>query len=341
MDLLTFLLARHNTVHLVNGKVPAEVLPSYVDDVIEGFFNPTDFQFYAKKTHPISGEPVYSEPIEGELGKIYIDEDSGYTYRYGIATQKFIQIGGPDYLNQKPDGEHYLIGSDQKITAHYNTQYVVRFGILTTAKDFNYSRNEQVFEKLDANGASEENDRCLLPVDVLSLIPCGRDENQSYTQKAALPCIYYNSQEYGFLSYEDRKIYIVPRHRSTQATDGGYRIIDLYDTSFPANAQGGSQNPLTADALAAWFYQSLEDQQTHQVIYSNVVEKIIRETFLNTDLLKTITSQEITYLRSLEQVLPLEAIPSRLNAENQIVDMATLIDKLSWKTIQTSNNGGN
>ena len=60
---------------LVDGKVPSEQLPSYVDDVVE----------YAD---------VESFPATGEFGKIYVALDTGYTYRW--SGSEYIQIGGQD-----------------------------------------------------------------------------------------------------------------------------------------------------------------------------------------------------------------------------------------------------
>lgn len=60
---------------LVNGKVPSDQLPSYVDDVVE----------YADYD---------SFPEEGELGKIYVALDTGYTYRW--SGSEYIQVGGQD-----------------------------------------------------------------------------------------------------------------------------------------------------------------------------------------------------------------------------------------------------
>ena len=63
-----------------DGKVPASQLPSYVDDVLEGYYvNETHF---AEKY--IKDAPVYYTP---EKGKIYVDisentEHSGKTYRW-------------------------------------------------------------------------------------------------------------------------------------------------------------------------------------------------------------------------------------------------------------------
>ena len=63
-----------------NGKVPASQLPSYVDDVLEGYY--VDETHFAEKY--IENAPVYYTP---EKGKIYVDisentEYSGKTYRW-------------------------------------------------------------------------------------------------------------------------------------------------------------------------------------------------------------------------------------------------------------------
>lgn len=58
---------------LVDGKVPIEELPSYVDDVVE--------------------YDTFDEfPNPGEGGKIYIALDTGYVYRW--SGSMYIQIGG-------------------------------------------------------------------------------------------------------------------------------------------------------------------------------------------------------------------------------------------------------
>lgn len=55
-----------------NGKVPASQLPSYVDDVIDGYF--FEGKFYTDEVH--------SEEIPSESGKIYIDLTTEKTYRW-------------------------------------------------------------------------------------------------------------------------------------------------------------------------------------------------------------------------------------------------------------------
>ena len=59
-----------------NRKIPNNQLPSYVDDVIEGYYH--NNQFYEEDTH----ETV----IVAEGGKIYIDIPNGTCYRWGGST---------------------------------------------------------------------------------------------------------------------------------------------------------------------------------------------------------------------------------------------------------------
>ena len=69
---------------LENGKVPQSQLPSYVDDIIEGYYNLDDKLFYE--------ESFYTTPITGETGKIYVDLSTNKTYRWGGSTSKFVVI---------------------------------------------------------------------------------------------------------------------------------------------------------------------------------------------------------------------------------------------------------
>lgn len=55
-----------------NGLIPSNQLPSYVDDVIEGYLN--DNKFYKDAEH--------TTEITGETGKIYVDLSSNKTYRW-------------------------------------------------------------------------------------------------------------------------------------------------------------------------------------------------------------------------------------------------------------------
>lgn len=58
------------------GKVPAAQLPSYVDDVIEGYLS--GGKFYKESAH--------TTVIAGEAGKIYVDLSTNKTYRWSGST---------------------------------------------------------------------------------------------------------------------------------------------------------------------------------------------------------------------------------------------------------------
>lgn len=95
MDMLTYAMLTKKLAgkaSLVDGKVPASELPSYVDDVLE----------YSSTS---------AFPVEGERGKIYIALDTNTSYRWSGST--YIAITGqsdwdqsdntaPDYIKNKP-----------------------------------------------------------------------------------------------------------------------------------------------------------------------------------------------------------------------------------------------
>lgn len=64
----------------VNGKVPSTQLPSYVDDVIEGYLY--NGKFYKEAAH--------TTEISGETGKIYVDLSNNKTYRWSGSA--FVEI---------------------------------------------------------------------------------------------------------------------------------------------------------------------------------------------------------------------------------------------------------
>ena len=68
-----------------NGKVPSSQLPSYVDDVIEGYYKEADGKFYEEST--------YVTEIPGEAGKIYVDLSTEKSYRWSGSL--FVFIGSP------------------------------------------------------------------------------------------------------------------------------------------------------------------------------------------------------------------------------------------------------
>lgn len=74
-----------------SGQVPASQLPSYVDDVLEGYYKAADGKFYK--------EASYTNPIAGETGKIYVSLDTNKTYRWSGATFIYITSGAVDSVN--------------------------------------------------------------------------------------------------------------------------------------------------------------------------------------------------------------------------------------------------
>ena len=90
---------------LENGKVPAEQLPSYVDDVEE----------YAS---------VSAFPAEGETGKIYVALDTGYTYRW--SGSDYVQIGGQDLSDYytKSEADALLAQKQETLVSGQNIKTV-------------------------------------------------------------------------------------------------------------------------------------------------------------------------------------------------------------------------
>jgi hypothetical protein len=87
-----------NKADLVAGKIPSSQLPSYVDDVIEGYYYTSNF--YEDSGHTIS--------ITGETSKIYIDLPTNLTYRWSGSI--YIEISTTT-----------LLGTTDRITVSGNT----------------------------------------------------------------------------------------------------------------------------------------------------------------------------------------------------------------------------
>lgn len=69
-----------------NGLVPSSQLPSYVDDVIEGYYY--NEKFYKEAAH--------TTVITGESGKIYVDLETNMSYRYSGST--YVKITSSDMI---------------------------------------------------------------------------------------------------------------------------------------------------------------------------------------------------------------------------------------------------
>ena len=93
-----------------NGKVPSNQLPSYVDDVIEGYFS--DSKFYEESSH--------ATEITGESGKIYVDITSGKTYRWSgsafVVISETIALGETSSTAYR--GDRGKVAYEHSQTAH-------------------------------------------------------------------------------------------------------------------------------------------------------------------------------------------------------------------------------
>lgn len=71
-----------------NGLISSDYLPSYVDDVIEGYFDAEANTFYE--------EAEKSTPIKGETGKIYLDLSVEPAASYRFSGTKYVRIVSND-----------------------------------------------------------------------------------------------------------------------------------------------------------------------------------------------------------------------------------------------------
>ena len=73
-----------------SGKVPSSQLPSYVDDIIDGYYKEADGKFYEDSS--------YTTEIVGESGKIYISVDTDIQYRW--TGSAYAALGGALQLGE-------------------------------------------------------------------------------------------------------------------------------------------------------------------------------------------------------------------------------------------------
>ena len=99
-----------------NGKVPSSQLPSYVDDVIEGYLS--SGKFYTAKSGGL-----YAGEIAGESGKIYVDLDTNKTYRWSdsvfVVISETIALGENESTAYR--GDRGKIAYDHSQSTHART----------------------------------------------------------------------------------------------------------------------------------------------------------------------------------------------------------------------------
>lgn len=94
------------------GKVPASQLPSYVDDVLEGYLKTEDGKFYK--------EAAYTTAYIPEDGKIYVDLSTNKSYRWSGSV--YVEIAGGVALGETEQtayrGDRGKIAYDHSQTPH-------------------------------------------------------------------------------------------------------------------------------------------------------------------------------------------------------------------------------
>ena len=65
-----------------SGKVPSSQLPSYVDDIVDCYYDEDTEKLYEHKDSTDPDNPIYSDEITPEGDKIYVDKDSNALYRW-------------------------------------------------------------------------------------------------------------------------------------------------------------------------------------------------------------------------------------------------------------------
>lgn len=117
---LTALETKVNNIIDANGKVKSDVLPSYVDDVIDGYYNMLDGKMYTYLSNCPEGEEcTYTKQdieISGEPGKIYYAVNDKKIYRFNEGTSRFFEIV------DEPDLTNYLTKTEASNTYLTETQ---------------------------------------------------------------------------------------------------------------------------------------------------------------------------------------------------------------------------
>lgn len=135
-----------------NGKVPSSQLPSYVDDVIEGYLS--GGKFYQESGH--------TTEITGEAGKIYTDLATNKTYRWSGSA--FTEISASLALGETSStafrGDHGKIAYDHSQAAHApsNAERNVVVGVQVNGEDLTTDGNRKVNVEVPTKTSDLTND---------------------------------------------------------------------------------------------------------------------------------------------------------------------------------------
>lgn len=134
------------------GKVPSSQLPSYVDDVIEGYFLGNEFW----------AEASAHTKITGENGKIYVDLSTNKTYRWSGTA--FVEISSSLALGETSSsayrGDRGKIAYDHSQAAHApaNAERNVIVGVQKNGTDITPDANRKINIEIPTNVSDLIND---------------------------------------------------------------------------------------------------------------------------------------------------------------------------------------
>ena len=134
------------------GKVPSAQLPSYVDDVIEGYYS--GGKFYKEAAH--------TNVITGEAGKIYVDLTTNKTYRWGGTA--FAEISASLALGETSTtafrGDYGKIAYDYAMEDHApaNAERNVIIGVQVNGEDLTPDGGRKVNVEVPTAVSDLEND---------------------------------------------------------------------------------------------------------------------------------------------------------------------------------------
>ena len=114
-----------------SGKVPASQLPSYVDDVVEGYYNTSDSRFYKNSDN--------TNAITGEADKIYVDKNTNKTYRWTgsafIVISETLALGETSSTAYRGDRGKIAYDHSQSSHAPINAERNIIVGIQKNGTD--------------------------------------------------------------------------------------------------------------------------------------------------------------------------------------------------------------
>lgn len=142
-----------------NGKVPSSQLPSYVDDVVEGYYDSSTQKFYEEFEND-----TYATEIAGEAGKIYVAIDTNISYRWGGNDVKFVEISSSlalgetsatAYAGNKGKANAYAISAlETAVGDTHNLQTTTKTSLVSAVNELNSGKANSSHTHSNATASS-------------------------------------------------------------------------------------------------------------------------------------------------------------------------------------------